>query len=550
MIKRLLLIVIIFSLCFSCKDNKISNPPLETIPSKQFPANIEPLIFSISPIESPRLMYEKFIPLKYYLEKELNMPVNIKISKDYNTAIEEIGRGEVHLAYIDPMAYCEIRAKVGNKIAPLVKALPNESNSSRSVLIAKDANKIERIIDVKGKRLALGNKQSSFSYLIPLAMLNDVGLNEKDFSTLDYLEQEDRIALSVLIGNHDVGGISESVARRYIADGLKIIKKSDEIPQFLIAASDLLPKDKTEAIMKSLISLNDPQILASIDKNIKGFVPAQDRDFDIVRIMIKNLTGNNYIEYKQKTIKFAVLPLYPATTIYQRYEGLMRYLSEKTAYEFKLVIPKDFDEFIKLIKSGEIDFSFQNPYIFAMIDKNYDIKAIVSALDIIDEKTGEGDEFRGIIITRTDSDITQLSNLKNKKVMIVSHKSAGGFLSQKIYLAKKGINAERDLKLIDAKRQEKVILGVYNGDADAGFVREAALNVLKEEIDMSKIKILAKTTPLPKWPIASCKKDKPELVREVQRLLLELNDPNILLSAKIKGFIKANEAELESLKQY
>lgn len=551
MIKNVGIIFLIIALCFSCQGRTTDpTPDAEPPASRQFPPDAEPLILSILPIESPSLMYEKFLPLKYYLEKKLNAPVVIKIARDYETAIEEIGRREIHIAYIDPVAYCEIRARHKNKIIPLVKAKPKEPGSSTSVLIIKDSNKIERLIDVRGKRLALGNRQSSFSYLIPLAMLNDVGITNKDFSSVDYLKQEDRVALSVLIGNHDVGGISESVAKRYLSDGIKIIKKSDEIPQFLLAASDMLSKEKIDIIMQSLISLKDSYVLSSIDKNIEGFVPAQDRDFDIIRIMIKNLTGKNYIEYGQKTIKFAILPLYPATTIYQRYEGLMRYLSNKTGYEFKLVIPKDFEEFMEFIKSGNIDFSYQNPYIFAMIDKHYDITAIVSTIDISNGETDEGEEFRGVIITRSESRISNIEDLRNKRVMIVSPKSAGGFLSQKIFLAKKGINAEKELKLIDAKRQEKVILGVYNGDADAGFVREAALNVLKEEIDMSKIRILAKTTPLPNWPIASCRKDKPALVQEVKKLLLELNDEDILTSARIKGFKQSNEAQLEALKQY
>jgi len=41
--------------------------------------------------------------------------------------------------------------------------------------------------------------------------------------------------------------------------------------------------------------------------------------------------------------------------------------------------------------------------------------------------------------------------------MIVSPTSAGGFLSQKIYLEKRGFNINKDFSFIDAKRQEKVI---------------------------------------------------------------------------------------------
>ena len=74
-----------------------------------------------------------------------------------------------------------------------------------------------------------------------MVTFKEVGINLKDFSAVDYLQQEDRVALSVLIGSHDVGGISESVAERYIADGLKIIKTSEAIPQFSFCASDSLP---------------------------------------------------------------------------------------------------------------------------------------------------------------------------------------------------------------------------------------------------------------------------------------------------------------------
>ena len=549
--RRLIFLIFIAAFCFSCQGGKGEPPRADEPPAKrQFAADAEPIILSILPIESPGLMYERFLPLKYYLEKELSVPVVVRIAKNYETAIEEITRGEVHIAYLDPVAYCEIRARHKNRIIPLVKAQPVEAGSSSSVLITKEAGNTVRLIDVKGKRLALGNRQSSFSYLIPLSMLNDVGISLKDFSSVEYLNQEDRVALSVLIGNHDVGGISESVAKRYLSDGLRIIKKSDPIPQFLLGATDRLSTEKIKTVTQSLAALNDRSILSSIDKNMERFVPAQDRDFDILRIMIKNLTGKDYIEYGEKSVKFAVLPLYPAITIYQKYDGLMRYLSLKTGYEFKLVIPKDFEEFSKIVKSGNVDFSYQNPYIFAMIDKDYDIKAIATTLSMKDEETGEGEEFRGVIITRTDSKIKNIDELRSKKVMIVSPKSAGGFLSQKIFLAKKGINAEKELKLIDAKRQEKVILGVYNGDADAGFVRESALEILKEEIDMSRINILAATSPLPNWPIASCKNDNPALVRKVKKLLLELKEDNILVPARIKGFKEADEVELEVLKQY
>jgi len=508
----------------------------------------QPLILSILPVERAAYMYERFLPFKYYLEDTLKRPVVIKVAKDYESAIHEIGNGHVHMSFLDPAAYAEVRARYKNRVIPLVRVVGEEGVTSRSVFVTKEGSGIEKITDVKGKRLALGSKNSSFSYLIPIAMLKDVGIGIKDFKSVNFLQQEDRVALSILIGDHDIGAMSESVASKYTSDGLKIIKTSESIPQFVLCASDKLSPDIREQIIKSLlnIKLHGPS-------STMRFAVAEDRDFDVIRIMIKNLTGKNYIEYGPKTIKVAILPLYSAITIYDRYDPLMRYLSEKTGYEFKLVIPKNFEDFMQVIKRGEVHFSYQNPYIFALLSKEVNIKPLVTTVGedcLVDEVICGDDRFRGVIITRHNSSIINIDDLKGKKIMIVSPKSAGGYLSQKMFLKRKGIDVERDLRIIDAKRQENVILGVYRGEADAGFIRESALVVWKEEFDMKKIKVLAATDYLPNWPLAFLGDDNLALAHEVRKLLIELKDANILKAARIKGFKSAKEEEFERLKQY
>ncbi|MBZ0155502.1 MAG: phosphate/phosphite/phosphonate ABC transporter substrate-binding protein [Alphaproteobacteria bacterium] len=506
-----------------------------------------PLVLSVLPVESAGAMFKRFLPLKYYLEKTLRVPVVIRIARDYETAIREIGTGQVHMAYLDPATYCEVRARYRNRVAPLVRAVGRADASSRSVLVAKEGSGIEKVLDVRGKRLALGTEQSSFSYLIPLAMLHDVGVRISDLSSSDYLQQEDRVALSVLIGEYDVGGMSEAVAGKYAEDGLKIIKRSEIIPPFVLCASPLVPAERREEIIKHLVSPEGRGALSSIDRDMDRFIRAGDRDFDVIRVMIRNLTGRNYIEYGPKVIKVAVLPLYSAITIYNRYDPLMRYLSEKTGYEFKLVIPRDFDDFMRIVKSRSVDFSYQNPYIFSLIDREVDIHALVTTLD---EDADKGDQFRGVIITRQNSPIQDIRGLKGKRVYITSPKSAGGYLSQKLFLLQAGLDTEKDMKIIDAKRQENVILAVYKGEADAGFVRESALDVVREVVDMKKLRVLAKTSPLPNWPFALCRNTNPSLAGEVRRLLIGMSDRELLKAAGIRGFKATSDAEFELLRRY
>ena len=319
-----ILVALLCAGLFSCSSQSESPKPQGTDRPAPQASGRSPLILSILPVERVDAMYERFVPLKYYLEKALGMPVIIKVAKDYESAIEELGSGRVQMACLDPATYCQVRARYKGKVVPLVKAIGKEGATSRSVLVAKSGSGIERVVDVKGKRIALGNEQSSFSYLIPLSMLSDLGVERKHLSDLDLLQQEDRVALSVLIGRHDVGGISEAVARKYGEEGLKIIKRSEAIPQYTFCASTQVPPEIREKIGETLRALKDTATLSSIDKDIEALVAAEDRDFDVIRVMIKNLFGKDYVEYGPRTIRVAVLPLYSPITIYDRYDPLVR----------------------------------------------------------------------------------------------------------------------------------------------------------------------------------------------------------------------------------
>lgn len=502
-----------------------------------------PLVFILLPVENVSVMYEKFLPLKEHLERSISRKILLKVAQNYQEAIESIGNGHAHIAYLDPSAYCE--AKKRYKVVPIAKAILDGSATYRSVIVARKDSPVNKIIEVKGKKLALGNVWSSSSYLIPAVMFKEVGINLKEFRYVDYLEHEDRIALSVLSNRHDIGGLSERVAVKYIPDGLKIIKTSEAIPQYSICAYSGLPEELRNKIKQALVSLTtqkNPEVIKAM-KDINGFSSAEDRDFDVVRMMIKNLTGKNYLEYGRNTMKVAILPLYSAITLFDRFDPLMRYLTRKTGYEFKLVIPKDFEDFFDIVKQGKVEFSYSNPYIYIQLaDKGF-LRAFANT---ILQQTG--DSFRGIIITHKDSPIRTLNDLKGKKVMVVSYKSAGGFLAQKLFLYENNIDVSKDLSLIDGKRQEEVILNVYRKNVDAGFVRESALDVLEEEIDLGKIRILAKTPYIANWPFAATKNTDEKMIGLIQKNLLELKDGEILRAAHLTGFKPASDRDYDNLR--
>lgn len=505
----------------------------------------EPLVLVILPVENISSMYARFLPIREHLESALKQPVVLKVASDYQETIQIIGTGGAQLAYLDPSAFCEAHHDYG--VVPLVKTVVQGSATYRSVLVSRSDSPLERIVDTRGSRLALGNRSSSSSYLIPTAMLKEVGIELTDFAAVDYLEEEDRIALSVLTRRYDVGGLSEEVALKYLDSGLKVVALSEAIPQYTIAASASVPESLRTRIREALLGLK----LAGSDRkgrkraDIEGFAPAEDRDYDVVRVMINDLSEINYMEYGPRTMKVAILPLYSAITLFERFDPLMRHLSARGPYEFKLFIPRDFEHFYETVSQGRVEFSYSNPYIYIQLaDKGF-LRAFANTI-----KPPTGDVFRGIVITRASSPIQTLEGLKGKRVMIVSPLSAGGYLAQKLFLLENGIDIDRDLTIIDGKRQEEVILNVYRGNVDAGFVRETAPDVLREEIDLRQIKILATTPYIANWPFAATRKADARVTELLRDELSRLNDPEVLRAARVAGFQKADDHDFDSLRNW
>lgn len=513
-----------------------------SVAQAEVPDPSSPFVFILPPFENVSTLYKKFFPLKSYVEKAIGRKIILKVGKDYQEVIEELRSGKSHLAYLDPAAYCEARFR--HRIFPLVKTIRNGSSTYRSVIVTRKDSGIRRIIEIRGKRVALGNISSSSSYLIPAVMFKEVGIGLKNFGAVDFLEQEDRIALSVLARRHDIGGLSERVASKYLADGLKIIHTSEAIPQYSLCASSSMPPGIRRTILQALLKMEKTGHPALVAAEIDGFARAEERDFDVVRVMIKNLTGRNYLKYGRNSIKVAILPLYSAITLFDRFDPLMRYLTRKTGYEFKLVIPRDFEDFFETVKQAKVQFSYSNPYIYIQLADKGHLSAFANT--ILKET---GDIFRGIIITHADSPIRRIEDLRKKRVMVVSYKSAGGFLAQKLLLNESGIDVFTDLEMREGKRQEQVILNVYRRSVDAGFIRESALEVLKEEVDLSKIRIIAKTPYIANWPFAAVSVTGHQIVEAVKKELIELSDKQVLSAAQILGFKGADDRDFDELRK-
>lgn len=249
-------------------------------------------------------------------------------------------------------------------------------------------------------------------------------------------------------------------------------------------------------------------------------------------------------------IKLGLLPRLSATEMTTMFTPLAEYLSKEAGEKVSLVVPKDFEAFKAAVAAGQVDMGFSNPLIYVQLKKNH---GTIEPLGLASEKAGT--KFRGIIISRKDSGIEKVQDLKGKKLIFVDKDSAAGHVFQMLTLSKAGLDVHKDFtKLPYAKKHDNVALAVFNKAADAGGIREDDLEKMKDKVDLSQIKIVAYTDYYPNWPVFTTGKMSKATAEKIKAALLKLkpNSPeagNIAGPAKITGFAAISDKDYDMLRQ-
>ena len=262
-------------------------------------------------------------------------------------------------------------------------------------------------------------------------------------------------------------------------------------------------------------------------------------------VLIINLFSSSV--WCQKSYRVAILPEYLPIVIFEKYRPLIDYLKAELGVNLELVIPKDFDEHMKMVKEGTVDFSYQNPYVFVQVWPH------VQPLVITEKGKKWGIESQGVIISKINKDISKPDDLIGKRVSIVSFYSAEGFIAQKNLLQGMMINSGVDYQVFETNSNlhGNVIADVLKENTDAGFLSEEILaepdpgsNISDEEL--KQINIIAKTSYIPNWIFSSRKDLSPETVNDFKKALMDIPvGSKVLKVARIRRFVPIPSNYLE-----
>jgi hypothetical protein len=170
---------------------------------------------------------------------------------------------------------------------------------------------------------------------------------------------------------------------------------------------------------------------------------------------------------EMEPIVVALGPTFDPATAAKQFEPLAGYLEKEIGQPFKFQPTKSREEFASFVKDGKASFVFANPldyfevaeYSIVLVKANY---------------PGKGSMVQGCIIVKEGEavKIREVSELKGASIMIVSPSSLGGYLSQKMFFGRNGLDLDLDFDLKESPdgTAEGVVAAVAAGEVEYGCV--------------------------------------------------------------------------------
>jgi phosphonate transport system substrate-binding protein len=258
-------------------------------------------------VYNPRLMFLKYQPLVDYLTSATGRPWNLVVVPTYERLVQDLCSGKLTVAYLGPFAYA--RAHAACKALPVVKLTTGGKPTYRGLIMVRADSPLKGLPDLAGKKFGFGPPMATASYLEVRAMLEEAGLHPGlDVACRHYAHHEEA-ARAVLLGEVDACGVREIVGEKYTRRGLRVLARSEEIPNFVLALAPRSEPALSDDLVRALVLLpgRDSRTAETIrgwDEELAGgFLPASDAEYEPVRRLAVRLFGPSALTLPEASLE-------------------------------------------------------------------------------------------------------------------------------------------------------------------------------------------------------------------------------------------------------
>jgi phosphonate transport system substrate-binding protein len=258
-----------------------------------------------------------------------------------------------------------------------------------------------------------------------------------------------------------------------------------------------------------------------------------------------------------KVLRVGFVPAEEAQQVMQNAQPVVDILQKQLGMEIQPFVAADYTGVVEALRVGKLDIAFLTPASYVLAKNEANVKVILKS-----ERKGIP-TYYAAIITRADSGIKTLDDLRGKTFAFGDVLSTTGNIFPRKMFKERGIDPTRDFKqILYSGGHDATVLAVLNRKVDAGATYanspdsqdSAWIRYLKNPQDAKQIRAIAFSEPIPADNLVINGNLDERIAKKVEESFLTLSrDPKGKQMMRdlyqIDGFVPATDRDYDSVRQ-
>lgn len=257
------------------------------------------LVFTYTPVEDPAVYKDAFADFQEYLKEKTGKKVIYYTVQSNAAEVEAMRSGRLHIAGFStgPTGFA---VNLGGYVPIAVKGYEDSFQGYNLIVITKKDSGIEKLEDIKGKRIAHTSASSNSGNLAPRAIFPQHGITPDEDYTVVYSGKHDQSILGVEHGDYDAAPVASDVynrmasAGRINADDFRIVFTSPKFPTSSFGYAHNLNPELAKKIVDAFYSYRfTPEMQETFGGADRFYPVTYQKDWKVIRDIAES-TGTSY----------------------------------------------------------------------------------------------------------------------------------------------------------------------------------------------------------------------------------------------------------------
>ncbi|NUU03911.1 phosphonate ABC transporter substrate-binding protein [Herbaspirillum robiniae] len=242
-----------------------------------------------------------------------------------------------------------------------------------------------------------------------------------------------------------------------------------------------------------------------------------------------------------QVLTVGLIPAEDSQAMLENSKAVIDSLQKQLGVTVKPFIATDYNGIIEALRAKKLDVAYLGPFSYVLATT----VANVEAFSVAETKKSGKSFYKSLIITRKDSGIQNVEQLKGRTMAFVDPSSASGHLFPSAGLQKLNIDpAKYFSRVIFSGSHDASILAVANKKVDAAAVADRILTaaVAKGVVQQSDLNVVWTSPDIPESPMVWRKDLDPAFKQKIAAAFGNIKDVQWGDQGVLNGFVATNDA--------